>query len=171
LTADTGCIWYLTRTDEGWQRPFCFDEAQEVHHPVWAFDARGLRAVYVIRNGTIQRLLFSEKLLDTPMKTTPLPIPVTPNAVPSATPIPTASPTVSPTFPPVQIQGEVADLPGKTDGGASSLAGPTRVLPTEISRQPTQPPSLLQIVVFGFLPTVIVVFLIVGVVLYKKSTL
>ncbi|MEJ5314396.1 MULTISPECIES: hypothetical protein [Anaerolinea] len=171
LTADTGCIWYLTRTDQGWQRPFCFDEAQEVHHPVWVFDAQGLRAVYVIHNGTIQRLLFSEKLLDTPMKTTPLPIPATPTAVPSATPMPTASPTISPTPLPVQIQGEVADFSGKTDGGASSLAGPTRVLPTEISRQPTQPPSLLQIVLFGFLPTVIVVFLIVGVVLYKKSTL
>ncbi len=170
LTADTGCVWYLTRTAEGWQRPFCFDEAQEVHHPVWAFDAQGLRAVYISRNGTTQRLLYSEKLLEIPMKVTPLPIPATPTPIPSATPLPTASPTISPTPQPIQIQGEVADIPGKTDGGTSPLAGPTKVLPTEISRQPTRPPSLLQIVLFGFLPTVAVVLLIVGVVLYKKSS-
>ncbi|WP_322509109.1 hypothetical protein [Anaerolinea sp.] len=171
LTADAGCIWYMTRTAEGWQYPFCFDEAQEIHSPAWAFDAQGLRTVYVARQGTTQRLLFSEKLLDIAMKTTPVPIPATPTHIPSATPLPTASPTVSPTPQPVQVQGEVADLPGKTDGGSSALAGATDVLPPEISREPTRPPSLLELVVFGFLPAVVVVLLIVGVILYKKSAL
>lgn len=171
LTADAGCIWYVTRTTEGWQRPFCFDEAQEIHSPAWAFDAQGLRAVYVARQGTTQHLLFSEKLLDIPMKTTPLPIPATSTPIPSPTPLPTASPTLSPTPQPVQIQGEVADLPGKTDGGSSALVGASDVLPTEISREPTRPPTLLELVVFGFLPAVAVVLLIVGVILYKKSAL
>lgn len=171
LTTDTGCIWYLNRTAETWQPPFCFDEAQDIHSPSWAFDPQGLKAIYIALNDGIYHLLFSEKTLDVPMKITPLPLPATPTPIPSVTPLPTASPTFSPTPPPVQIQGEVADLPGKTDGGSSALVGASEVLPTEISREPTRPPTLLELVLFGFVPAVVVVLLIMGAILYRKSTL